>query len=481
MAIISKNNENKSIQFKSAQFRYSVVYVVITFAVLLILNIYCAKGCQTLFYNNKKSAMIDICDIASSNISALEVMNKDTISPAIVNLVDTQKARMVVTDTTGKVLFDTAKSGSYVDKYLLFPEIVQALDFNDVFRWMLNKGEMRSYAAVPIISYGTLTGCVYMTESDPVQGKLISTLQNSIFIITVILELAIILFSLVFSNAHTYRIKKIMSSIRNVRDGDYANKLHLSGNDELNVLSDEFNDLIDRLQISENKRNQFVSDASHELKTPLASIKLLSDSILQNQMDMDTINEFVSDIGHEADRLNRMSHKLLSLSRIDTQEATDSVPIQIAPTVARVIRMLSPTAESNEVKIQTDLSCQNPVAIPEDDLYQVLFNLVENGIKYNRRGGILTIAAEKKEQNAIITVSDTGLGIPPESLEHIYDRFYRVDKARSRSTGGSGLGLSIVRHILRRYNGEIHVESKIGTGTTFELSLPVYRETEVAE
>lgn len=418
--------------------------------------------------------MIDICHIAAGNIAELEVMNRATVATAVADLGDAQQTRLIVTNQSNQAIYDSLKTNSTEGKLVLFPEIVEALAGNDVFSWNYQDGAMQSHAAVPILSYGTLVGCVYMMEYDTTQGALIASLQGNILSITLILEIAVILFSLVFSNAYSSRLRKILSSIRTVRDGDYSHKVELRGHDELNILGNQFNDLISRLQISENKRNQFVSDASHELKTPLASIKLLSDSILQNNMDPETVKEFVGDIGNEADRLNRMSQKLLSLSRIDNQEARDCEAVYIAPTIERVVRMLSAAVQKNHITVHLELANDSPILIPEDYLYQILFNLIENGIKYNVENGHLFIFLDRQSNNAVIRIQDTGVGIPEECLDHIFERFYRVDKARSRSTGGSGLGLSIVCNIVKRNHGSIQVESTLGKGTAFTLTFPVH-------
>lgn len=194
----------------------------------------------------------------------------------------------------------------------------------------------------------------------------------------------------------------------------------MGGSDELTVLGEEFNDLTERLQTSERKRSQFVSDASHELKTPLASIKLLTDSILQNNMDMDTVKEFVADIGNEADRLNRMTAKLLSLAKAENPQPQESEIIYMAPTVQRVAKMLRTNASWSGVTFCLELDEDTPVLILEDDLYQIVFNLMENGIKYNLPGGTLTVHLGRQEDNAVLTVSDTGMGIPEDALAHIF-------------------------------------------------------------
>ena len=423
--------------------------------------------------------MIEKCLLAASEISSEEVLNQTTVNNVVKQIGSLRVNRLVITDSSGISIYDSTDN-TQVGKYMMLPEIVQALGGYDVFSWNYHDGTMQSRAATPIMSYDTMIGCVYMMEYDTEQGALIKSLQNNTFYISLILEILVTIFAVFFSNSFTRRLRKIMVSMRIIREGDYSHKVKMGGNDELTVLGDEFNDLLERLQISEQKRRNFVSDASHELKTPLASIKLLSDSILQNDMDSETVKEFVGDIGNEADRLNRMTQKLLSLTRIESQEDSDCEIVNIAPTVDRVVRMLTGIAGENQISIHTNIQQDCPILIIEDDLYQIIFNLVENGIKYNVPGGSLTVTVDRVDENAIVSVKDTGVGIPPESVAHVFERFYRVDKARSRKSGGSGLGLSIVRNMIERNGGSITVESQVGEGSTFTLSFPVF-DTEDSE
>ena len=460
-----------------------MTYVIITFVVLLILNIYCSSVSQMLFYQSKESSMIEKCQLASDEISTLEVLNSSTISGAVSQMESLKVSRMIVTDPQGIALYDSQQTA--VDSYVLFPEILQALgrnelglEGNDVFSWKYKNGTMESRAATPIVYYGTIIGCVYMTEYDASQGALIHSLQRTVLQITLILEIIVILFSLAFSSTFSRRLRKIMTSMQIIQKGDYTRKVNMGGNDELTVLGNEFNDLMERLNTSEQKRRRFVSDASHELKTPLASIKLLTDSILQNDMDMETVREFVCDIGNEAERLNRMTAKLLSLTKVDGQVISEAEIIYMSPTVRRVHRMLSPLANQANIAIELSLEDDCPVLILEDDLYQVVFNLMENGIKYNQSGGTLSVALQHRDDNAILIIRDTGMGIPEDALGHIFERFFRVDKARSRASGGSGLGLAIVRAIVQRNRGEIQVDSAVGEGTCFTVTFPSF-DTEV--
>ena len=454
------------------------MYAIITFLVLLLLNIYCSEISQTLFNKSKETSMIEKCQLAADEIAGLEVINSSTVAGAVNEMVSLKVTRLIITDRSSFVLYDSLNPEPHY--YALFPEIVCAMEGNDIFFSQYHDGAIQSHAATPIVSYRTVLGCVYMMEYDTDQGSLIKSLQHTVLRITLILEAVVILFSLIFAKTYSYRLRKIMNSMKIIQKGDYSHKLKLGGHDELSFLGDEFNDLTERLQTSEQKRSRFVSDASHELKTPLASIKLLTDSILQNDMDMETVREFVGDIGNEADRLTRTTGKLLSLTKVDGQIAEDCEIINMAPTVERVVRMLSGIAKQNQITIETDLTQDSPILILEDDLYQIAFNLIENGIKYNVPGGQLTVRLLRQEDNALLQVSDTGTGIPEDALSHIFERFYRVDKARSRATGGSGLGLAIVRAIVQRNRGEITVSTAVGKGTVFTVSFPVF-ETEVDE
>ncbi len=474
MAITSESKPKRLSQYKSTHFRYALTYVLITFFVLLFLNIYSFQASQALFYKNKETSMIERCHLAAAEIADLEVLNNTTVTGAVTEMGSIKVTRMIVTDHAGIALYDSYTTQSAAGKYVLLPEIVEALSVQDVFSWNYHSGAMESRAATPIVSYGIPVGCVYMMEYDTQQGALIQTLQKNTLIITLLLEIAVVLFSIFFSTSFTKRLRKIMVSMRIIRGGDYSHQVTMGGNDELTLLGDEFNSLMERLQTSEQKRHNFVSDASHELKTPLASIKLLTDSILQNEMDTETIREFVGDIGNEADRLTRMSEKLLSLSRIESQADSDCEIVYLSPTVERVTRMLLGAAEKHHITIESDLTNDRPILIIEDDLYQIVFNLVENSIKYNNDGGTVHISFSSDEENISLHVKDSGTGIPEDAITHIFERFFRVDKARSRKSGGSGLGLSIVRNIVERNRGQIHVDSQVGIGTQFTVTFPIF-------
>ena len=476
LAITSESENGVQRGYVKTQYRYAMIYVAITFVVLLVLNIYCSKTCQRQFFESKKTSMIEKCLLASNEIAALDVMNTATVSDILEQMEGINVGRLIVTDQTGNAIYDS--SSLAVGNYVLFPEILTAMEGKDVCSWKYHDGAMDTRAATPIVYYDTIVGSVYMTEYDTDQGALIKSMQNNILRITFLLETVVMLFSFAFSNTFSRRLNRIMNSMRVIQQGDYSHRVNMGGNDELTILGNEFNDLTERLQTSEQKRSRFVSDASHELKTPLASIKLLSDSILQYDMDLETVREFVGDIGDEAERLNRMTAKLLSLTKAEGLPGDESEIIYMAPTIRRVVRMLRANSIQSKIAIHLELDEDTPILILEDDLYQIVFNLIENGIKYNQPGGTLTVRLSRTDDNAVLTVTDTGMGIPDDAIGHIFERFYRVDKARSRSTGGSGLGLAIVSTIVKRNRGDIQVSSTVGSGTTFTVTFPAF-DTEV--
>ncbi len=449
-----------------------MTYVVITFCVLVFLNVYCSQISQRLFCESKQTSMLEKAQLTANEIAKQEVLNAATAASAIDKIGSLKVNRLIVTDANGVIIYDSQPE-PLEENSDIKQQIQRALEGFDRFVSVYSDGTMRSQVAMPIVSYETVAGCVYMLELDPEQGRLIQSLQSNIFTITLILEIGLLIFAIIYATRFSKQLREIMASMRIIQEGDFSHKVTVRGHDELSFLSKEFNYLTERLQNSESKRRQFVSDASHELKTPLASIKLLSDSILQNDMDMETTREFVEDIGNEADRLNRMTLKLLELTRGDSvDQNVDAQIIYMAPTIKKVVKMLESLANQNQISIVMELTEDAPILIQEDDLYQITFNLVENGIKYNVAGGKLNISLHRQGEMTVLRVADTGVGIPPEAISHVFERFYRVDKARSRQSGGSGLGLSIVRSMVERNNGEIHLQSTLGKGTTFTVAFP---------
>lgn len=448
-------------------------YILITAVVLFFLNIYTSTTLRRMIFSAQRQTLEDKVLLMSTALLQLDELSAQKTEQTVNSLDDRSMTRTVVTDAAGVALYDSVGTGSEVGKRLLFPELVAALGGENIFYCRYADGAIESRAAAPLVKNGETLGAVYLMQYDTDQGALIAALQTNVLRLSVGLEVGIVIMALGFSTAFSRRMRRILHSVRMMREGDYSHKVNLRGHDELNQLGKEFNNLAERLEDSEQRRRQFVSDASHELKTPLASIKLLADSILQNEMDVNTQNEFISDIGREADRLGRLSQKLLMLTKLDSGIDEEREIIDAAETVQKVARMLTPQAKLKNIRLVCKLTEACCVMTVEDDLYQIVFNLVENAIKYNRENGSVEISLRAEDGDAVLTVADTGVGIPEESLAHLFERFYRVDKARSRAAGGAGLGLSIVHDMVTRNFGTIDVRSKNGVGTTFTVHFPL--------
>lgn len=445
--------------------------MILTSLMLVFLNVYSATTTRQAIYHGKAATLQDKAQLVTSSFSGMEALNAENINQVITVLGDLNVSRLVITDGEGRALYDSLTQRPAVGQFVLLREVTEALAGQDVFYCSYAAGQLLSQAAAPIMLYGNPIGCVYIADVDRDQGGVIQALESNIMRISFGVEAVLVVFSVLFALNTSRKMRKIILSMQNAREGEYSRKLQVHGTDEYAALAQEFNKLTDRLQISEQAQRQFVSDASHELKTPLASIKLLSDSILQNEMDADTMREFVADIGSEADRLTRLAQKLLAISRAESVKPEHEV-VDLAQTIGKVYKMLVSLADEREIRLTCAMDKGCTVMTVEDDMYQIIFNLVENAIKYNNDGGLVYVCLRRQEDDVVVTVEDTGVGVPEDAVPHIFERFYRVDKARSRQAGGSGLGLSIVHELVQRNYGEISVEPREQGGTCFTVRFP---------
>ena len=290
-------------------------------------------------------------------------------------------------------------------------EVVAALRGQDVFRTEYRGEAFRSRTAVPVTYRGVALGAVYLYEYDAEQAQVLRSIQDNLAYISMVICVVALGLGLVLAKALTRNTSLLLGAIRRVREGEYSHRVEPRGKDEMAQLATEFNQLTDRLQTTEEVRRRFVSDASHELKTPLASIRLLTDSILQNpNVDMDTVREFVSDIGEESERLTRISERLLTLTRLDNGEERPEEAVELGPVVEKVAHMLRPLAQAVQVELSCRLEPGCMLLATQDDLYQVAFNLMENAIKYNLPDGRVDVTVCHEEDQVCLAVEDTGVG-----------------------------------------------------------------------
>ena len=406
------------------------------------------------------------------SLSGLDRLNEENVAAAMAVVEETGLSRILVTDGAGKVLYDTRETGSAVGNYVLYAEIVQALMGNDAFSCSYRNGAFRSRASSPVLYQNQIIGSVYAYEYDVEQAALLEGLQSNLLRISAVVGVCVLALSLVLSMALTEKISRLMTAIRQVREGAYGHRAEIRGGDEIAQIGDAFNSLADRLQTTEDARRRFVSDASHELKTPLAAIRLLTDSILQtDNMDQETTREFVADIGMEAERLSRITEDLLQLTKLDSGIIQAPVVVDVLPVLEQAMRMMSLVAQEKGAELTFSAQEGCLVMATRDEVHQVISNLTDNALKYSV-GGPVQVSLRKLHGQVVLSVADRGPGIPEADLPRIFERFYRVDKARSRAAGGTGLGLSIVSDTVKRRGGTVEAVNRSGGGSVFTVRWP---------
>ena len=487
-----QKNKKRIPFFASLQGKYAMSYLAILAVVLVLLNTYPVVASEDLLFSSKRDSLKSQAAVMASTLMELETLSADQVV-RVMNMLDSAGlSRVLVTDPAGLILYDsreTKQEGQPEDqpeeptyRYALYREIVAALGGKNVFYSRYGDNTFVSTAASPIVYRGMVIGAIYILEEDAAQGELLLNLQKNLRNISLVIVLVALVISTIFSKILTGRIAALLRAIRVVGEGEYGHRLQPAGRDEMAQLAEEFNQLTDRLQTTEEVRRRFVSDASHELKTPLASIRLLADSILQNEeMEGEIVRDFVSDIGSEADRLARITEHLLTLTRLDSLPAGKTEPVDVAEVIRRTAAMLDPVADAARVTIREDLREGCVIRCTQDEVYQICFNLLENAIKYNVEGGHVYVSCTREDGQVMIWVEDTGVGIPEEDLPKIFNRFYRVDKARSRAAGGTGLGLSIVRDTVRRHGGWVTARRRSVQGSIFTVAFPGYVPEEKGE
>ena len=450
--------------FSSLQTKYALSYLVIFAVVLVLLNTYPVLASQDLLFASKRDSLKSQAAVMSSALMELETLSADQVT-RVMNMLDTMGLdRVLVTDPAGLVLYDSTRAGEEEPeggappeeaeeepeyRYALLQEVVYALRGNDVAYSRYADSCFISTAAAPIVYRGMVIGSIYILELDESQGELLLSLQQNLRTISLVIAGVTLVMSAFFSKMLTARIAALLRAIRVVGEGEYGHRLQPVGRDELAQLAEEFNHLTDRL---------------------------LADSILQtDKMDPETVRDFVSDIGREADRLTRITEHLLALTRLDSLPAGKTEPVDLSRVTGRVLSMLAPVADAAGVTLESSCKPGCIVRATGDELYQVAYNLVENAVKYNFAGGKVWISVYREQDQVLLEVEDTGIGIPEEDLPKVFNRFYRVDKARSREAGGTGLGLSIVRDTVRRHGGWVTARPRTAGGSIFTVGFPQCR------
>ena len=318
-------------------------------------------------------------------------------------------------------------------------------------------------------------GAMLISVSCDTIQKTMDILNSKATVLQLIMMVIIIGLAFFLAGFLVKPLNKVTAAINEVKGGysyeaiqvpDYAETVHII---------DAFNQLLGRMKILDDTRQEFVSNVSHELKTPITSVKVLADSLLaQEDAPVELYREFMEDIAAEIDRENRIITDLLSLVKMDkTVSDMNITEVNMNDLTELVLKRLRAIARKRDIEVTFESNRQVIATVDEVKLSSVITNLVENAIKYNKEHGWVKVVLDADHQFFTLTVSDSGIGIPEDAQEHIYERFYRVDKSHSREIGGTGLGLAITRSAILMHRGSIQVSSVPGEGTTFVVRIPL--------
>ncbi|MBR6187152.1 MAG: HAMP domain-containing protein [Clostridia bacterium] len=402
--------------------------------------------------------------------------------------------RVLLLDKNGKVQMDSY--GEIQGERLEYPEIAnilvkgQQVDYGvhelesgrelNTERLLFTRSASAAwvgYCTAGVVDASDIIGVLLLVS--PVQEIMqnLYQLQDQMILIFAAIAVSALVCSWIFSRVITRPIAGLNRGIQRMSKGDFSSRVKIRGSGEMKQLARAFNSMSEKLETLDESRNQFVSNASHELKTPLATMKIMIESLIyQPDMDKNLRTEFMTDINNEIDRLSAVVSDLLTLVQMDSQNVKLSREnLSIAQLIKENAHRLQPIADQKKQKIALSLSDPCDIYADKSKLNQVIYNLMENAVKYTQNGGTIRVSLQRQGRDARFTVSDNGPGIPKENLPHIFDRFYRVDKARSREKGGTGLGLSIVHQLVLLHGGAISVESEEGKGATFIVELPLHQ------
>ncbi|MBI2857958.1 MAG: HAMP domain-containing protein [Chloroflexi bacterium] len=269
-------------------------------------------------------------------------------------------------------------------------------------------------------------------------------------------------------------VDRITRTARDIGERDLSRRIDVQTTDELGRLAATLNNMIERLEVAFGRQRQFTADASHELRTPLAVIQAESTLALEKERTTGEYRKSLELVVQETEYMSSIIGKLLFLARSDAGKEPLSIePVNLKGMLQEMGADVQALAREKDLQLNMEQLQDATIRGDRVKLRQLFLNILQNAVRYTPAGGRITASLARKDKTAVVSISDTGIGIAPEHLPHIFERFYRVDKARSRAEGGAGLGLAIARQIAEAHGGKIEVESQAGRGSTFRVSLPL--------
>ncbi|MCI8707490.1 MAG: cell wall metabolism sensor histidine kinase WalK [Lachnospiraceae bacterium] len=433
-----------------------------------------------LSYESRAVSNRSIDVLGQAKILGNQVVTYDYMKDTSLEVINAQ-LEMLSTIYDGRVLivnssFQIVKDTYELDtgKTIISEEVVKSFQGEEI-----NKYDSRNRyieLAIPLKKEGMEQSLGVLLVSVSTDSIMLNYdyLKDNALILELASMVIILGFALFWSGRLVRPFGKLTKYLEGVQAGD-EETLMISDYTETQAISDAFNELWGKMRVIDDSRQEFVSNVSHELKTPLTSMKVLADSLLaQGDAPVELYKEFMGDIAEEIERENKIINDLLSLVKMDKAAGALNVSVvNINELLELILKRLRPIAEKQNIELVLESFRPVSAEVDEVKLSLALNNLVENAIKYNKPEGWVHVSLNADHKYFFVRVEDSGIGIPEEALEHIYERFFRADKSHSREIGGTGLGLAITRNAVLMHRGAIKAHSKEGEGTVFTVRIPL--------
>lgn len=449
----------------------------------MLLSMYCSQLISERGIEVRYSAQVLANQLGTA--SFLEGKVNDTILTEMTQLADIYSGRIMLINRQYRVVEDTYFI--YQDKICVANDVFTCFKGEGTLVEDRKAGYMRytipiTLSAVSNTDTGSTNtetiGVMVVTVSISSLMDLVDSMRDkaNVLLLTIFIVAGAAAFML--SDVYTRPFQKMLKNLSQVEDGNLDRTLEPHGFDITRKTTETVNKMLVQLQELDKSRQEFVSNVSHELKTPITSIRVLADSLmLQEDVPVELYREFMGDISEEIEWETHIINDLLALVKMDRGASMNVEKVNINNFLEVILRRLKPIAQKRDIEMILELFRPVSAMVDETKLSLAVTNLVENAIKYNNDGGRVRVILNADHKYFYLTVEDNGVGIPDDAIDHIFDRFYRVDKARSREAGGTGLGLAITKSVIQMHGGTIRVESALGQGTTFSVRIPLKNTT----
>ncbi len=466
----------KPFRINSLRSRLLITYLLVSFLPLLCFSYTAMNFIEKFYLDDRKSSYMSSANIISgyvtNNSQLTESEQVSQLYREISEKASEGNFRVLILNEDAVVVADSSNNRTK-DKMFLVPEVMSSLIGKDEVS--KHQDEQTIYASASISNEKKeIIGSVLIVASISDVYLLISKMQSTVYLFMLLFSIIITIVVTFMSKFFLSPFNRITGVLEKMADGHLDERITIKGNDEFTDISEAFNAMAEKLEMVEVTRDEFVSNVSHELKTPLSSIKVLCESILiQENIPTEMYVEFLQDINSEIDRMTEIVTDLLTLVKLDQREmGLNKELFRMDLLVLDVTKRVKNLADAKGIKLTAVIDDEIELYGDEMKLSLGISNVIENAVKYTEEGSV-TVSLSKDHQNIFITVEDTGIGIQKEELDKIFTRFYRVDKTRDRETGGTGLGLSITHSAVLLHNGSIKVESKENEGSKFRIRIPI--------